>query len=154
MLPDLQSKPPLAQLEPLCSCSIPCSLGEETRRLLAPASFQVAGESHRFPPEPSLLQTESPQVPQPFHITLVLQALHQLRCPSLELLQHLSVSLVMTAPVLNTGFNGWPHQCPVQGDNHCPGSSENTSADTGQDALKFRTWHFAFLNLIPLATAY
>ena len=56
-----------------------------------------------------------------FPITLVLQALPQLRCPSLALLQHLNVSLVVRGPELNTGSEVRPHQCPVQGHNPCPG---------------------------------
>ncbi|KAK4831102.1 hypothetical protein QYF61_015405 [Mycteria americana] len=44
------------------------------------------------------------QFPQPLLISLVLQTLHQLRCPSLDTLQHLNVSLVVRGPKLNTGF--------------------------------------------------
>ncbi|KAK4829054.1 hypothetical protein QYF61_001859 [Mycteria americana] len=44
------------------------------------------------------------QLPQPLLIRLVLQTLHQLRCPSLDTLQHLNVSLVVGGPKLNTVF--------------------------------------------------
>ncbi|KAK4831289.1 hypothetical protein QYF61_016759 [Mycteria americana] len=41
---------------------------------------------------------KQPQFPQPLLIGLVLQTLHQLRCPSLDTLQHLNVFLVSTLP--------------------------------------------------------
>ncbi|KAK4818477.1 hypothetical protein QYF61_014179 [Mycteria americana] len=41
-------------------------------------------------------------------IRLVLQTLHQLRCPSLDTVQHLNVSLVVRGPKLNTVFESLP----------------------------------------------
>ncbi|KAK4826600.1 hypothetical protein QYF61_010362 [Mycteria americana] len=49
-------------------------------------------------------QAKQPQFPQPLLIGLLLQTLHQLRCPSLDTLQHLNVSLVVRGPKLNTVF--------------------------------------------------
>ncbi|KAK4827144.1 hypothetical protein QYF61_014738 [Mycteria americana] len=49
-------------------------------------------------------KAKQPQFPQPLLIRLVLQTLHQLRCPSLDTLQHLNVSLVVRGPKLNTVF--------------------------------------------------
>ncbi|KAK4817703.1 hypothetical protein QYF61_026393 [Mycteria americana] len=51
-----------------------------------------------------LSQAEQPQVPQPLPISLVLQTLPQLRCPSLDTLQPLNVSLGVRGPKLNTAF--------------------------------------------------
>ncbi|KAK4810336.1 hypothetical protein QYF61_019139 [Mycteria americana] len=62
-------------------------------------------ESDKVSPQPPFLQAEQPQFPQPLPISLVLQILHQLRCPSLDTLQPLNVSLVVRGPKLNTGFN-------------------------------------------------
>ncbi|KAK4818430.1 hypothetical protein QYF61_012964 [Mycteria americana] len=50
------------------------------------------------------LIAKQPQFPQPLLIRLLLQTLHQLRCPSLDTLQHLNVSLVVRDPKLNTVF--------------------------------------------------
>ncbi|KAK4818276.1 hypothetical protein QYF61_009994 [Mycteria americana] len=86
--PNIQSKPPLVQLEAISSCPIACYLGEETDPHLSTTSFQA----------------KQPQLPQPLLIRLVLQTLHQLRCPSLDTLQHLNVSLVVRGPKLNTVF--------------------------------------------------
>ncbi|KAK4832367.1 hypothetical protein QYF61_021966 [Mycteria americana] len=70
-----------------------------------------------------------------FFIGLVLQALHQLRCPSLDTLQHLNVSLVVGGPKLSTGFEVRPHQCQVQGHDHFPSPAGHMISDTSQDAV-------------------
>ncbi|KAK4828191.1 hypothetical protein QYF61_024625 [Mycteria americana] len=62
---------------------------------------------HNLRPFPLAKQ---PQFPQPLPIRLVLQTLHQLHCPSLDMLQHLSVFLVAEGPKLNTVFEVRPHQ--------------------------------------------
>ncbi|KAK4818827.1 hypothetical protein QYF61_019864 [Mycteria americana] len=77
------------------------------------------------------------QLPQPLLIRLLLQTLHQLRCPSLDSLQHLNVSLVVGVPKLNTGFEVRPHQCRVQGHDHFPSPAGHTIFDTSQDAIGF-----------------
>ncbi|KAK4828781.1 hypothetical protein QYF61_000806 [Mycteria americana] len=119
--PNIQSKPPLAQLEAISSCPITCYLGEETDPHLSTTSFQA----------------KQSQFPQPLLIRLVLQTLHQLRCPSLDTLQHLNVSLVVGGPKLNTGFKVQPHQCRVQGHDHFPSPAGHTISDTSQDAIGF-----------------
>ncbi|KAK4830366.1 hypothetical protein QYF61_010143 [Mycteria americana] len=86
--PNIQSKPPLAQLEAISSCPITCYLGEETNPHLSTTSFQA----------------KQALLPQPLLIRLLLQTLHQLRCPSLDVLQHLNVFLVVRGPKLNTVF--------------------------------------------------
>ncbi|KAK4828708.1 hypothetical protein QYF61_000546 [Mycteria americana] len=119
--PNIQSKPPLAQLEAISSCPITCYLGEETDPHLSTTSFQA----------------KQPQFPQPLLIRLLLQTLHQLRCPSLDTLQHLNVFLIVRGPKLNTVFELQPHQCPVQGHDHFPSPAGHAISDTGQDAIGF-----------------
>ncbi|KAK4826954.1 hypothetical protein QYF61_012803 [Mycteria americana] len=119
--PNIQSKPPLAQLEAISSRPITCYLGEETDPHLSTTSFQA----------------KQSQLPQPFLIRLLLQTLHQLRCPSLHMLQHLNVPLVVGGPKLNTVFEVRPHQCRVQGHNHFPNPAGHAIFDTSQDAIGF-----------------
>ncbi|KAK4819038.1 hypothetical protein QYF61_024403 [Mycteria americana] len=121
IFPNTQSKPPLAQLEAISSCPITCHLGEETDPHLSTTSFQA----------------KQSQFPQPLLIRLLLQTLHQLRCPSLDTLQHLNVSLVVGGPKLNTVFEVRPHQCRVQGHDHFPSPAGHTISDTSQDAIGF-----------------
>ncbi|KAK4830676.1 hypothetical protein QYF61_012776 [Mycteria americana] len=135
--PNIQSKPPLAQLEAISSCPITCYLGEETNPHLSTTSFQGVVESDKVSPQPPLLQAKQSQLPQPLLIRLLLQTLHQLRCPSLHTLQHLNVSLVVGGPKLNTVFEVRPHQCQVQGHDHFPTPAGHAIFDTSQDAIGF-----------------
>ena len=64
VFPNIQSKPPLMQLEAIASCPIASYLGEETNTRLATTSFQVVVESYKVPAEPPLLQTKRPQLLQ------------------------------------------------------------------------------------------
>ncbi|KAK4814666.1 hypothetical protein QYF61_024802 [Mycteria americana] len=107
--PNIQSKPPLAQLEAISSCPITCYLGEETDPHLSTTSFQA----------------KQSQLPQPLLIRLLLQTLHQLRCPSLYTLQYLNIPLVVGGPKLNTVFEIFTEDTddtsqvpPVPGDQH------------------------------------
>ncbi|KAK4827059.1 hypothetical protein QYF61_013700 [Mycteria americana] len=96
IFPNIQSKPLLMQLEAISSRPIACYLGEETDPHLSTASFQA----------------KQPQFPQLLLIRLVLQTLHQLRCSSLDTLQHLNVLLAVRGPKLNTVFKAFdmvPH---------------------------------------------
>ncbi|KAK4828313.1 hypothetical protein QYF61_025325 [Mycteria americana] len=135
IFPNIQSKHPLAQLEADYSRPITCYLGEETDPHLTTTSFQVVVESNKVSPQPPFLQAKQSQFPQPLLIRLVLQTLHQLRCPSLDTLQPLNVSLVVGGPKLNTVFEVQPRQCQAQGDNHFPSPAGHTISDTSQDAI-------------------
>ncbi|KAK4824546.1 hypothetical protein QYF61_016150 [Mycteria americana] len=97
----------------------------------------VVVESNKVSLQPPILQAKQPQFPQPLLRRLVLQTLHQLRCPSLDTLQHLNVSLVVRGPKLNTVFEVRPHQCRVQGHDHFPSPAGHTIFDTSQDAIGF-----------------
>ncbi|KAK4808540.1 hypothetical protein QYF61_009843, partial [Mycteria americana] len=130
--PNIQTKPPLAQLETISSCPITCYLGKETDTHLTATSFQVVVESDKVSPPPLLLQTKQPQFPQPLLIRLVLQTLHQLRCPSLDTLQQLNVLLVVRGPKLNTVF-----ERRVQGHDYLPTPAGRAIPDTSQDAVGF-----------------
>ncbi|KAK4807183.1 hypothetical protein QYF61_024303 [Mycteria americana] len=81
------------------------------------------------------LKAKQPQFPQLLLIRLVLQTLHQFRCPSLDTLQHLNVFLVVGGPKLNTVFEVQPHECRVQRDDHFPSPAGHTISDTSQDAI-------------------
>ncbi|KAK4813011.1 hypothetical protein QYF61_005877 [Mycteria americana] len=83
------------------------------------------------------LVAKQPQFPQPLLIRLLLQTLHQLRCPSLDTLQPLNVPLVVGGPKLNTVFKVRPHQCRVQGHDHFPSPAGHAIFDTSQDAIGF-----------------
>ncbi|KAJ7423221.1 hypothetical protein BTVI_10719 [Pitangus sulphuratus] len=135
IFPNIQSKPPLVQLEAISSHPVTCYLGEETDTHLSVTSFQVVVESDKVTPEPPFPQVKQPQFPQLFLISLVFQTIDHLCCPSLDTLQHLNVSLVVRGPKLKTELKVWPHQCQVQGDDHFPSLAGHTISDTSQDAI-------------------
>ena len=62
IFPNIQSKPPLAQLQAIAFCPIASYLGEETNTCLTTTSFQVVVESDKVSPQPPLLQTKPPQL--------------------------------------------------------------------------------------------
>jgi len=70
--PNIQSKPPLTQLEGISSCPIAGYLGKDTDPHLATTSFQVAVERDEVSSQPPSLQAEQPQFPQPLLTGLVL----------------------------------------------------------------------------------
>ncbi|KAK4807134.1 hypothetical protein QYF61_018475 [Mycteria americana] len=121
IFPNIQSKPPLVQLEAISSRPITCYLGEETDPHLSTTSFQVVVESNKVSPQPPFLQAKQSQFPQPILIRLLLQTLHQL----------------LGGPKLNTVFEVRPHQCRVQGHDHFLSPAGHTIFDTSQDAIGF-----------------
>jgi len=54
--PNIQSKPPLTQLEAVASHPVASYLGEETNTRLTTTSLQVVAESNKVSPQPPLLQ--------------------------------------------------------------------------------------------------
>lgn len=61
-----------------------------------------AKKKKKISSEPPVLQAKHPQFPQQQLVVLVIQTLPELRCPSLDLLQHLNVFLAMRSPKLNS----------------------------------------------------
>jgi len=135
IFPNIQSKPPLTQLEAIASHLTTCYLEEDTDPHLTTTSFQVAVKSEKVSPQPPLLQTKQPQSPQPLLVRPVLCTPHQAPFPSLDTLQPLNVLLVVRGPKLNTVLKVQPHQGRAQGHNHLPTPAGHTVPDTSQDAV-------------------
>jgi len=70
IFPNIQSKPPLIQLEAISSLPIANSLGEETSTCLTTTCFQVVVESDKVSPQSPLLQAKQPRFPQLLHFHL------------------------------------------------------------------------------------
>lgn len=70
-------------------------------------------QSNKIPPEPPLLLAKHPQTPQLLLIEFVLQILHQLHCPALNLLQHLNVLPKLRGPELDPGLELRPQSLAV-----------------------------------------
>ncbi|TRZ08524.1 hypothetical protein HGM15179_018581 [Zosterops borbonicus] len=134
LLPNVQPKPPLAQLKTVSSCPVACCLGEESNPHLA-TTFQVVVESDMVSPEPPFLQAKQLQLPQLLLIELVFQALHQPCCLSLDTFENLNILLKLSGLELDIVLKVWPHQCQIHGKNHFRSPSGHTIPDTGQDAI-------------------
>ncbi|KAK4828478.1 hypothetical protein QYF61_026703 [Mycteria americana] len=106
IFPNIQSKPPLAQLEAISSRPITCYLGEETDPHLSTTSFQTSA----LDPSPALLPFFA-RAPAP----------QCLSCSGGPKTEH-SVRGA-ASPVLSTGHN------------HFPSSAGHTIPDTSQDAV-------------------
>ena len=99
--PDIQPKLTLAQLEAIVPHPVTCHQGEKTNPILTVITFQILEESNKVPLQPPYPQTKQPQFRQLILVGHILQALHKPCCPSLDLLQHLSVLSVLRCPKLN-----------------------------------------------------
>jgi len=89
------------QPESVPSSPIASYMGEEANPHHPPTCLQAVVERDKVSPEPPLLQTEQSWFPQLFPIRSVLQTPHQLRYPSLDMLQGLNVFPVVRGLKLN-----------------------------------------------------
>jgi len=135
ILPNIQCKPTLAQLEAVSSHAIMCLLRKEKETNAFPAapSFQVIVGSDVAFPQPPLLQTKHHQFPLPTLICLVFQSLQQLCCSFLHTFRQFSI-LVVRGPKPNTVFEALSHWCLIQRDNLFLSPAGHTLSDAGQDA--------------------
>jgi len=106
--PDIHPDPPLLQLEAVSSHHSISYVGKEADCHLTITSFQAVVEDYEVSLGPPLLQTK--QFPQLLLVKLVLQIPHQQCYHSLDLLQGLSVFLVVRHPKLNSVLKMWPYQ--------------------------------------------
>ena len=90
-----QPKSPLVQLEAIPSSPIASYMREEANPQFTATSLKVVTERDKVSPMPPLLWTEQSQFPQLLPKRLVLQTPHQIHCPSLDMLQSISVFLVV-----------------------------------------------------------
>ena len=85
----------------LCKKSIP---------LLSVSSLHVLEGCNEISPQPSLLQTEHPQLPQPVLTGAVLQPSDHLQGPHLDPLQQLCILPVLGPPGLDAALQVGPHK--------------------------------------------
>ena len=95
VFPDTQPKRTLAQLKAISPRPVTCHQRVETNPALAVSTFQILEEGKKISPQPPLPQTKQPQFLQSLLVGHTLQALHKPCCPSLDLLQRLSVLSVL-----------------------------------------------------------
>ena len=111
VFPHIQPEPPQVQVSAIPSSPISSYAGVKAKLHLPTASLQLVVESCKVSTELPLLQTKQSQFPQPLLRRLVLQAPHQLHCPSLDTPCGLNVLPVGRGPTLNRALQSSPHQC-------------------------------------------
>ncbi|XP_048819769.1 uncharacterized protein LOC125701581 [Lagopus muta] len=102
--PNIQPKSFLLQLKTISPSPAVVSPFEEFTPLLGVGSLQVLIGCNEVTPQPSLLQAEQAQLPQPVLIGEVLQPPDHLSRPPLDPFQNLNVFLVLRAPHLDKPF--------------------------------------------------
>ena len=95
VLPDIQPKLTLAQLQAISPHPVTCHQWEETNPALTISTFQILEESNEVSPQPSFPHTKQPQILQLLLVWHILQALHRPCCPSLDLLQMKQIVILM-----------------------------------------------------------
>lgn len=122
ILPNIQSKLPLVQLESASSCSISYCLRKESNILLTTTSFQVDVRRGEV----------SPHFPQPLFIICFLGLSPAFFLWTKSSNQLKSTSLLQWVPKLSTILKTWSHQCHIQRDNHFPSPAGHITSDAGQ----------------------
>ena len=97
---------PSFQFKPVTLCPVATSAVNKFVPIFLRNPFQELEGCYKVSPQPSLLQTEQPQLPQPFLIGEVFQHSDQFCGPPLDPLQHFNVLLMLGAPELDTGLPG------------------------------------------------
>ena len=101
-------------------CPITPHPSEKSLSILPVGPLQVLEGCSMVTPEPSFLQAEQPQLPQPVLIGEVLQPSDYLRCPPLDTLQHIHVLPMLGAPELDAVVQVGSHESGIKGQNHLP----------------------------------
>jgi len=131
IFPNIKPKPPLTQPEAISSRPIAGYLGDQHPphyTLLAGSCrerYGLPSASSRLNSPSSLSYSSQDLFSRPFTSRTAL---------SLDILQHLTVLLAVRGPKPNTVLQVQPHQCRVQGHNHCPTPGGHTLPYTSQDA--------------------
>lgn len=87
--------------------------------------------------QPSLLQAEQAQFPQPLFLGELLQPSNHPHGPLLDPLQQLHIFLALEAPDLNVVLQVEPHEGRVERDNHLPLPDGHPFSDGTQDTICF-----------------
>jgi len=87
VLPHVQMELPVLQFVPIAPCPVTGHHWKESGPILLTPTLQLFIGISKVPSQPSLLQTEQAQLPQPFLIGEMLQSPHHPRSPLLDSIQ-------------------------------------------------------------------
>jgi len=127
-LPYIQSKSGLLWFKTITSCPVRTSLAERS-------ALDVLKGCYKVSPQPSLLQTEQPQLSQPVLVGEVFQPSDHFCGLSLDPFQQVHVFPVLKAPELDAGLQVGSHQIRAEeGQNRLPQPAGHPAFDAAQDA--------------------
>ena len=87
VLPHVQTELPMLQFVPIAPCPVAGHHWKESGPILLTPTLKTFISIQKVPSQPSLLQAEEAQLPQPFHIGEMLQSPNHLYSPPLDCLQ-------------------------------------------------------------------
>jgi len=87
VLPHVQMELPILQFMPIAPCPVAGHHWKESGPILLTPTLQIFIRIYKVPSQPSLLQAEQAQLPQPFLIAEMLQSPHCTLSPLLDSLQ-------------------------------------------------------------------
>ena len=128
------SKSTLFQPEAITPCPIPTCPCKKSLSGSLVGPLQVLKSWYKISLEPSLLQTEQPQLSQPFFTGEVFHSSDNFCVPPLDPLQQLHGFPVLRAPELDAGLHVGSHaQSRAEGQNRLPQPAAHASFDAAQD---------------------
>jgi len=133
--PNIQPELPLVPLKIITICPLTNHLGEEAESHLSTTSFLVVVENDMVLPVPTPFQTKQSQFLWLLLIRLVLQSIHLLCSPSLNMIQALSASIIESGSKLYL-------RCILTKtwiEDHLPSPADYTISDTIQNGC-LATW--------------
>ena len=87
VLPHIQTELPLLQFVPIAPCPVAGHHWKESGPILLTPTLKIPISIYEVPSQPSLLQAEQAQLPQPFVVGEMLQSPHHPHSPPLDSLQ-------------------------------------------------------------------
>ena len=145
--PDIQSKSSLLQLKTISPCPAVIYPFKELTPLLFIGSLSVLKGCNEVTPQPSFVQAEQAQLPQPVFIWEVFQSSDCLHGPPLDEALHLLGAPGLVDAVLQMG----PQEGRVERDNHLPVPAGHPSSDGAQDTICFQSCTSTLLNAFQLS---
>jgi len=100
---------------PVAPCPVAGHHCKESGPVLLTPTLQIFRGISKVPSQPSLLQAQQAQLPQPLLIAEMLQSPPHPRSPALDSLQYLVVFLELGSPELDTALQMGPPQGRVEG---------------------------------------
>lgn len=100
--------------------------------------------------QPSLLQAQQLQLPQPVFVKELLQSSYQLCGSPLDLHQQFHILLILGALELCSAFQVRPHKSRVEGQNHLLCSAGHAAFDAAQYSVGLKSYNSEILQQLKL----